>query len=205
MKRNLLLILATILLGTAVGPLAPFAQAQRNRGTTPALDSVAKDALIEALAGEDGEYAARATYAAILDKFGSVQPYANILLAEEQHIAALQQQCVKYGVPIPADVWFGNVDAPASLLEAAEAGVAAEELNIAMYDDLLQAVARYPSLVSVFTNLQAASLNNHLPAFEAAVASGGTTAVASTAGRGQRGGARDGMQSRSQDGTCRTQ
>jgi hypothetical protein len=39
---------------------------------------------------------------------------------------------------------------------------------------LLTAVQKYPSLVQVFTNLRAASLNNHLPAFEAAVANGGS-------------------------------
>jgi hypothetical protein len=206
MKQNMLLLIATLLIGTAVGPLAPFAQAQRNRGTTPALDSAAKEALIEVLAGEDGEYAARATYAAILDAFGDdVQPYANILVAEQKHVEALIQQCVKFGVPIPPDPYLGQVEAPASLLEAAEAGVAAELLNIAMYDELVDAVAKYPSLVRVFTNLQAASLNNHLPAFEAAVENGGTTPVASAAGRGKRGGAQNGKQARAPDGTCRAQ
>lgn len=173
MKRNTIFGLATILACTLVGPLAPLTQGQ-NRAAVPTLDPVAKSALIEALAGEDGEYAARATYVAIIDKFGPVQPYANILLAEEQHIAALKQQCVKYGVPIPADPYLGNVAAPETLLEAAEMGVEAEELNIVMYDELLKVVMKYPSLVNVFSNLRAASLYNHLPAFEAAVANGGS-------------------------------
>ena len=58
---------------------------------------------------------------------------------------------------------------------AAQVGVFAENLNVAMYGTLLTQVAKYPSLVQVFTNLRAASLNKHLPAFEAAVANGGTT------------------------------
>jgi len=71
---------------------------------------------------------------------------------------------------------MGNVTAPATLLEAAVTGVTAEILNVALYDDALSKseVQKYPSLVQVFTNLRAASLNNHLPAFEAAVENGGT-------------------------------
>lgn len=89
------------------------------------------------------------------------------------HIPALQQQCVKFGVPIPQDTYWGTVTAPATLLEAEESGVLAENLNVAMYDDLLTKVVKYPSLVRVFTNLRAVSLNNHLPAFQAAAENGG--------------------------------
>ncbi len=38
-----------------------------------------------------------------------------------------------------------------TLLEAAETGVLAENLNIAVYDELLTMVVKYPSLVQVFT------------------------------------------------------
>jgi len=202
MKRNMLLVLATLLIGTAVGPLTPSAQAQRGRRSA-ALDADAKAALIEALAGQDGEYAARAEYAAILEAFGgTVQPYANILLAEQKHVAALKQQCVKYGVEIPDDSYFGNVEAPEDLLQAALAGVAAEEANIAMYDGLLLKVQKYPSLVQVFTNLRAASLNNHLPAFEAAVLNNGTTSAIGVCGSGQPSGTQDRLHQRLQDGSC---
>jgi hypothetical protein len=178
MKRNLVVALSTFIVCAALGPAASTALAQRGGGgggTPPALDPVAREALITALTSPVGEYAARAEYTAILAKFGNtMQPYARILQAEQQHIAALQQQCVKYGVPIPPDTYAGNVTAPATLLEAAQTGVTAELLNVALYDELLTKVRNYPSLVQVFTNLRAASLNNHLPAFEAAVANGGT-------------------------------
>ena len=188
MKSNLLVVISTLIL-CAAGPLAAPAQAQRGVCTNvSALDTVAREALITALAGPDGEYAAHAEYTAILAKFGTtVQPYANILKAEKQHIAALQQQCVKYGVAVPADTYLGTVTAPATLLEAAQVGVFAENLNVAMYGTLLTRVAKYPSLVQVFTNLRVASLNSHLPAFEAAVANGGTT---------------PGTGARLRDGTC---
>jgi hypothetical protein len=174
MKRNILVVLMAAAVSVAAALTTSAAQAQRGGGTA-VLDPIAKQALLTALAGPQGEYAARAEYAAILAKFGAgVQPYASILQAENQHIAALQQQCQKYGVPVPADPYLGNVTAPATLLEAAHTGVVAETLNVAMYDDLLAQVRQYPSLVQVFTNLRAASLNNHLPAFEAAVANGGS-------------------------------
>ena len=175
MKRTILTILSVLAISATVSLITAEAQAQRGGGGTTALDPVAKQALLTALAGPEGEYAARAEYTAILAKFGAgVQPYANILEAEKKHVAALQQQCQKFGVPIPADPYMGNVTAPATLLEAAEIGVMAEILNVAMYDDLLTKVGNYSSLLQVFTNLRAASLNNHLPAFEAAVENGGS-------------------------------
>lgn len=175
MKRNILVAFSTLIVCAALGPVASTTYAQRGGGTVVTLDPVAREALITALAGPLGEYAAAAEYTAIGAAFGTnVQPYARILLAEKQHITALQQQCVKYGVPVPADPYAGTITAPATLLEAAQTGVVAEVANVAMYDDLLTKVRNYPSLVQVFTNLRAASLNNHLPAFETAVANGGT-------------------------------
>ena len=62
------------------------------RNRTPSLDPIATQALITALAGPVGEYAARAEYAAVLAEFGAgVQPFANLLEAENRHIAALQR------------------------------------------------------------------------------------------------------------------
>lgn len=181
MKKNILVVISTLIICT-VGQLAATAQTQRGVCTNaPAIDATAREALVTALAGPDGEYAAQAEYTAILAKFGTtVQPYANILKSEKQHVAALQQQCVKYGVSVPADTHMGTVTAPATLLEAAQIGVFAENLNIAMYDTLLAKVQKYPSLVQTFTNLRAASLNSHLPAFEAAVANGGTSPCGGT-------------------------
>jgi hypothetical protein len=178
--RNALLALSALALGATISVAKPPPQAPRTCSTAT-LNPVATQALLTALAGPQGEYAARAEYAAILAVPGweNVQPYANIYQAEVKHVAALEQQCQKFGVPIPADPYMGNITAPTTLLEAAEAGVAAELANIAMYGDdenpgLLAAVTQYPSLVQVFTNLRDASLNNHLPAFEAAVVNGGS-------------------------------
>ena len=129
MKQRISMTLSAIIVAVTVGLMSPAAHAQRSGGTTT-FDPVARQALITALNGPEGEYAARAEYTAILAKFGTgVQPYANILEAEKKHVAALEQQCVKYGVPIPADPYLGKVTAPGTLLEAAEIGVVAETLT----------------------------------------------------------------------------
>jgi hypothetical protein len=170
MKRAMLVLLSILTVGVIVDLTSHPAQAQR-AARNAQLAPAATAALLSALSGPDGEYAARATYAAILAVPGweAAQPFVDILAAEENHVAALLRQCQKYGVPVPADAYWGNVTPPATLLEAAEIGVEAETLNVAMYNDLLTAVQGYPSLVQVFTNLRDASLYNHLPAFEAAV------------------------------------
>jgi hypothetical protein len=175
MKRKIVLIASALLLGAAA--LSTSAQGRRFAQSNLPLSDTAKAALIEALAGEDGEYAARAEYEAILSKaeFGTeVLPYAHLVQAEENHIAALRRQCERFGVAIPEDPFWKKVQAPKTLAEAAQAGILAEEANVKMYDRLLGAVQEYPTLVRVFTQLRSASLDRHLPALKAAAANGGS-------------------------------
>ncbi len=142
-----------------------------------ALPPEAKQAVIEALAGPDGEYAAHALYSTILKERGNIQPYAAIREAEARHIKALKRQLEKYGISIPEDKFAGKAVAPANLLEAAQQGVESEKKNVAMYDRYLAAVKDYPDLTRVFTNLRRASRDAHLPAFKAAVDSAGKIAA----------------------------
>jgi hypothetical protein len=142
------------------------------------LPSDAKAALVEALAGPDGEYAARATYDAILKKFGDVQPYKSIIQAENRHIQALERQLRRYGIAIPKDKFAGKIEAPKTLKEAARQGVEAEIDNVKMFDKLLPKIREYSSLTRVFTNLRRASKEAHLPAFQRALKNeGGLTRV----------------------------
>jgi hypothetical protein len=114
------------------------------------------------------------TYAAIIEEYGNVQPYANIMDAEARHIAALQKLLDRYGVQYPTvNPYLGKVEAPASLAEAAQAGIDAEKANVELYEQQMAAVAAYSDIARVFANLQAASRNSHLPAFERALANGG--------------------------------
>jgi hypothetical protein len=130
-----------------------------------------QEAVLEALVGAEGEYAAYATYDAILNEYGNVNPYANIMTAEAKHIDALKQILDQYEVAYPIEnPSLGMIDAPDSLAEAAQAGVDAEIANVALYAEQLEAVADYPDIVAVFLSLQAASQEQHLPAFERAAA-----------------------------------
>lgn len=127
--------------------------------------------VLEALLGPEGEYAAYATYAAILDAYGDVNPFTNIMKSEAQHIKALTTILDAYGVAYPEEnPYLGTIEVPASLVAAAQAGVDAEIANVDLYERQLEAVVDYPEILNVFVNLQSASLNQHLPAFQRAVA-----------------------------------
>ncbi|MDY6899434.1 MAG: DUF2202 domain-containing protein [Cyanobacteriota bacterium] len=120
-------------------------------------------ALIEAL---NDEYKARATYSAVISKFGAIRPFTNIVESEERHIQALLSLFRKYEIPIPVDNWADIVKAPASVLEACQTGVSGEIENREMYQKLLAITPEYPDVQRVFLNLQRASQENHLPAFQ---------------------------------------
>jgi hypothetical protein len=127
----------------------------------------------EALTGPDGEYAAAASYQAVLDKFGQVEPYATILGAELKHINALTRQLERAGVTVPANPYLGNLEAPADLETAAKAWAEGEILNVEMYDKLLTQTSD-ANLTRVLTNLRRSSQESHLPMFELAAENGGT-------------------------------
>lgn len=135
----------------------------------------------EALMGPDGEYAAAASYQAVLDEFGPVEPYKTIKAAEERHIDALIRQLQRYGIDVPANPYLGQLEAPADLETAAREWAVGEIANVEMYDDLI-AQADDRQLIRVLENLRRASLESHLPAFEAAAENGGTLDPGSMSG-----------------------
>ncbi len=110
------------------------------------------------------EMKAYEAYVKIIEKFGMVQPFVHIKEAEARHYAALVPLFQKYGVEIPFNSWPVNLQVPDTFIECCELGVASEIKNIAMYDHLLTYVIE-PDIKDVFYRLQAASYNNHLPAF----------------------------------------
>jgi hypothetical protein len=120
-------------------------------------------ALTEAL---QDEYKARATYRAIIQKFGPVRPFVNIVEAEERHIQALLPLFIRYGIPVPEDHWPAQVTVPDSVVQACQEGVQGEIENGLMYERLLTMTVDYPDVQRVFLNLQRASQQNHLQAFQ---------------------------------------
>ena len=119
------------------------------------------DGLIRAI---EEEYHAQAVYESVMADFGSVSPFAEIAISEANQANALIRQAEKYGVEIPA---FSNLDTSfASIEEACQVGVDAEIADAALYDELM-AFTTHTDILRVYSNLQSASLNSHLPEFEA--------------------------------------
>ncbi len=122
------------------------------------------------------EYHARAVYTKVVQAFGFVPPFSNIVQAEERHIGALLPLFAKYGVEPVIDDWADKVAPEPTFTENCEVGVAAEIENIKMYDNLIP-YAEMPDVLDVFYRVQAASYNNHLPAFRQCTAASYTQTV----------------------------
>ena len=115
------------------------------------------------------EYHAYNTYLKVINQFGEIKPFVNIIQAEINHYSALMPLLEKYSVLVPTDDWYEKIEIPAKMVECCELGVAAEIANIKMYDNLLKYTSEYPDVTDVLYKLQAASYNNHLPAFRKCV------------------------------------
>lgn len=111
------------------------------------------------------EYKSRATYAGIMEKFGPVRPFVNIHEAEGRHVAALIRLFKANGLEVPVDHWPGHVTVPATLSEACKQATLSEKENLCLYERIL-AESPEPEVREVFRNLQTASRERHLPAFE---------------------------------------
>lgn len=161
----------------------------------------------EALMGPEGEYAALASYQAVLDEYGDVEPYATIMEAEARHADALIRQLDRMGVATPdVNPYLGLIAAPADLTTAATAWAEGEVANVELYDRLL-ADATDDSLIRVFENLRRASADQHLPAFEQAAENGGTLDAEDMTGlqmmHSEKGQGRQGHGSNAGDGSMR--
>lgn len=140
--------------GSTGSPVAP---------TPTAIDVQLRTTLERAI---QDEYRAEATYQGVVNDFGQVLPFTNVLTAEERHSASIGRLFTVRGVAVPVSTsGVSTVPHFATLTAACAAGVAAERENIAMYDALLG--GELPADVrQVFSNNRSASALNHLPAFE---------------------------------------
>ncbi len=110
------------------------------------------------------EYLAHGEYKAIIEKFGSQNPFTNIMSSEESHLASLKELYTSYGLKFPEDTSSSHVVIPGSLLQANKTGVQAEIENIAMYERFLSFNLPQP-VRDVFEFLKTAS-GSHLSAFQ---------------------------------------
>jgi hypothetical protein len=151
------------------------APAEESQSSDPVIKESMTDTeiVLAALMGPDGEYAAAASYLAVLDKYGAVEPYQTIYQAELRHIDALIRQLERLGAEVPENPYLGKITAPDDLVSAAKAWAEGEVLNVELYDQLISKTDT-ANLLKVLGNLRIASLESHLPAFELAAQGDGT-------------------------------
>lgn len=118
----------------------------------------------------DDEVGAYATYSAVVETYGAVFPFVNIVQAEQTHQNALIAVAEARDITLVRNE-PESISLPKTVQECCELGVAAEIQNIQLYDELLLSVSEYPEVQDLFYRLQAASYNNHLPAFRKCVIS----------------------------------
>ena len=114
------------------------------------------------------EYTAMNTYQAVINELGNVRPFSRIVRAEQQHVNALIRVAQRFGVEVPENAGEVASSEWSTLEEACDMGVTFEQMDADLYDELLPNTAN-AVLIRVYTNLQRASLEKHLPAFEACI------------------------------------
>ena len=148
---------------TSAGSATTVAATGTTAGAAGDSELTLEEVLTEAI---NEEYKAHATYQAVLDKFGDVAPFNNIIKAEQSHIDAWKRLFTANNIPVPADPFAGKVQAPESLKVACEASVAAQDEDVALYDRLMKSTTDAQAL-AVMQQQRAVSQDNHLPAFQA--------------------------------------
>lgn len=110
------------------------------------------------------EFMAKAEYEAIIETFGEVKPFTNIVSAEQTHIDLLLPLFEVYGYVVPENSAVDSVVIPDSITSALATGVEAEEVNILMYETFLAQDNLPDDVREAFEYLMNAS-KNHLNAF----------------------------------------
>jgi hypothetical protein len=112
------------------------------------------------------EHKAESLYRSVLETFGpDTVPFAAIAESEARHVEALQVLFARRQLTPPSDV-AASFPTFASVPVACSAGVVAERADAAFYTPYLGRTDLPQDVRNVFTNLQSASLQSHLPAFE---------------------------------------
>jgi hypothetical protein len=128
------------------------------------------DEIAAITAAIDEEYLARNSYLAVMNRLGPISPFSNIARSELAHVSAIANLFTKYGLPVPSDPKqvFGDSASVSTRQQACGIGIQVEVADIELYDALFAAGnITHGDIINVFTNLQSASINNHLPAFTA--------------------------------------
>lgn len=163
MKR--LVLVPVLLAALAAGcdsdssPTSPSPTPPIGSTLTAAVRAAMEEAIVD-------EYRAETIYTGVVADFGAFAPFTNVLTAEQRHSAAIANLFVNRGLAAPVNTWtLATVPHFATFREACAAGVVAEQENIAIYDRYL-GLDLPTDVRQVFESNRAASLLNHLPAFQ---------------------------------------
>ena len=146
---------------TAQAGSGPSATTGASSTSGAAASAPVADALQQAMVDER---TAEGTYANVLVAYPGRSPFATIVVAERQHIAALETAAANHSVDLSSATGTAKT-APTTFTAACQVGVQIEQDDIALYDALLPKVTAYPDVTKVFENLQSAS-RSHLAAFQ---------------------------------------
>ncbi|MBN2379577.1 DUF2202 domain-containing protein [candidate division WOR-3 bacterium] len=133
-----------------------------SRVNAESLSSEVIEAMTDAILDE---YKAEQTYSMVIEDFGNVKPFKNIIKAERRHAGMLADLFADYGLEVPESRWDStNVPRFETVALACEASVQAEKDNAAIYEKYLK-LDLPDDIREVITYNMNASVNNHLPAF----------------------------------------
>lgn len=112
----------------------------------------------------EDEILAYSTYEAIVEEFSVSRPFTNIMKAEETHIDLVKNLLISYDLEIPVVDPSAYIVLPETLVDAYNAGVEAEVLNIALYEKFLE--NDLPDDVRSTFEILISGSEKHLAAFE---------------------------------------
>lgn len=163
-KKNKYNQLTLVIVITSMGMIFALPNSLKVRAEI-SLNDQTKQAMIDAI---NDEYQARAFYNAVMQKFGSIRPFSNIVQAEDNHVNLWMNLFTQYGMTIPEDTFAGKMSVPDTLKAACQMGIDIEIDNVKMYDRFLQFVTQ-SDLKAAFSRLRQISQERHLPAFQRCV------------------------------------
>ena len=111
----------------------------------------------------EDEYLAQAEYQAIINTYGEVRPFINLLDAEAYHAEMLLPLFSTYDIPAVTPISVDDITVADTLTAAIATSIETEKANIAMYEKFLATGILPADVQTAFEYLLAAS-NRHLTA-----------------------------------------
>ncbi len=101
----------------------------------------------------------------VLQAFGPVQPFKDLLKIEEKYRMILTSLAKRYDRALPADEWEGQIAIPVSFVEACEEAIQLERENDRLYTASLDRMDD-PALRRLLMRMRNVSQISHQPNFK---------------------------------------